>query len=432
MDGHDLVPDIYITRVPVRNSNHVKAFVDKTLTYETEIPLQDFTEKMLLAGVKLWTLWDGKSDSHHRSELIFNNHIVSNWSGKKVNFFDTGTDFDEGPDYQVTAANLAAQLNEGYGMFHFAGHGNSRAIIMESGKDFSIIDAMELKNPFSGIMLSNACNVNAFDSIDPCLSEAFLRNPNGGCVAFFGSARYGFGNPDPSNTLGPSLKYNASFMKYLFQDDPKTDWNSFGGLTSLVKSDFSHNGSSGGIYLYLLYAINAMGDPELPVYKNLPFTFDNVRLYRMGNSLTINTGGVNNCRICLTSLDLDQGYKKVVEDVSYHTFENIPEAFQVTITGSNYVPYTYVSGFATGITGDLSPHIKVFPNPFQEFLRIHFDLPEGQLQIYDVNGRLLKDMEVSFGENRINMSGYADGIYILRFTTKRGISRFKVLKGAGF
>lgn len=428
LDGHDMMPEIYISRIPARNREQVRTFVHKTLTYELNPPADGFTEKLLLSGVKSWNLWEGKSDNHHRSEWIFNQYIAGNWKGNKTDFFDTGTDFTEGHEYQVSATNLSSLLNTGFGLFHFAGHGNNSTFLMETGSGFDTEDALQLTNTVSGLVLSNSCDVNAFDRSDPCLSEAFLRNQNGGCVAFFGSSRYGFGNPDQTSVPGPSLRYNASFMKYLFAGPAETRWNSFATVAALAKNDYSHNGSSSGIYHYLLYAINAMGDPELPLFTGIPSEFDKVRIYRIGNSLTINTGGVSECRICVTSLSLDEGYHHVVKDVSFHTFEHIPEAFQVTITGPNYRPYRYVYGTTTGLEEDIRPFIRIYPNPVREWLQIDFDLSQGQLQGFDMHGRLLLEQEIFLGSNRVLLTGYPEGTYIVKILSDHGSARFKVIK----
>lgn len=427
MDGHDLTPEIFLTRMPVRTKKDVEAFVKKTMNYEIHPSRNESIGKMIFGGVKLWSSWEGKSDSHHRSDLIFKDYINLKWKGEKYNFFDTGTDFTEGPDYQVTSGNLTEQLNQGFGYFHFTGHGNNTFLIMESGKVFHSIDAMNLNNEVSGVMLSNACNVNAFDISEPSLSEALLRNPDGGCVAFFGSSRYGFGNPKPSIALGASLKYNANFMKHLFTEGLSVT-RSFGEIASSAKGEFSYNGSSNGVYYYLMYAINPMGDPELPLYTGQPQVFDNVRLYKMGNSLTVNTGGVENSKVCITSLNLEDGHKDIAKNVAFHTFHNIPGEFQITITAPNYIPYTYISGMPTGLSADISSSISVFPNPANEDLRINFNLPEGSLQIFDISGKLLKELTVTYGPNHLNISDVPDGLLILKFSSRDGVARFKVLK----
>lgn len=426
-DGHDITPEIFLARIPVNTKEGVKAFVEKTLEYERNPPMTSSKGKMIFSGVKLWNSWEGKSDSHHRSDLIFDKYIDLKWNGDRFNFFDTGTDLIQNSDYHVTAGNLSDQLNEGFGFFHFTGHGNNQYLHMESGKVFDVEDAMNLTNQTSGIVMTNACNVNAFDLAEPSLSEALLRNPRGGCVAFFSSSRYGFGNPEPSDLLGASLKFNANFMKYLFDEDQAVS-RSFGEIASSAKNDFSYNGSSNGVFYYLLYTINPMGDPELPLFTGQPKTFSNIRLYKMGNSLHVNTGGVENSKICITSLNLDDGHQELAKNVLHHTFQDIPEEFQVTITSPDYIPYIYVSGALTGSMANIRSMINVFPNPANEYIRVNFDMPEGHLQIHDITGKLLKELDISHGPNHIDISELPDGLLILNFTSRDGKAQFKLVK----
>ncbi len=413
-DDNDLVPEIYISRMPVRTLEQTGDLVRKTLDYEQNQPSQGFSNKMLLAGMKTWTLWSGKSDSHHRSELMYTNHISDYWDGEALGLYDTGTDFSGGAEYQLTAENLSDQLNTGYAFFHFAGHGDINTLQMEEGPRFDVDDAFSLSNSTSGMILSNACDVNAFDSIDPCLSEAFLRNPHGGGIAFFGSSRLGFGLPDIDLSLGPSFQFNASFLAYLLSGAQESHWNSFASVAAAAKNDFANSGISGGIYHYLLYAINPMGDPELPIYTRNPSVFNDVRLYQLGREVSVNTGGVSKCRICITSLDLESGYRELVENVSSYTFKDVPDAFQVTITAPNYKPYVFVNGSPTGVNEELSSRIRIYPNPVHEDLNLDFDLPEGRLLLFDIRGSFLAEQELVMGSNHISMRDYPPGTYLLK------------------
>ena len=429
-DDNDLVPEIYLSRIPVRNEEEVRVFVNKTLHYEQQQPARGFSDRMLLAGVKTWTLWSGKSDSHHRSELMYENYISKYWDGEMVRLFDTGTDFSGDKDYQVSTSNLSEQLNKGFAYFHFSGHGDINTLLMEEGPRFDVNDASRLSNTTSGVILSNACDVNAFDSIDPCLSEAFLRNPKGGGVAFFGSSRLGFGLPDMSYSLGPSFQYNASFLGYLFSERLGKHWNSFATVASAAKSEFANIGSSGGTYLYLLYAINPLGDPELPLFTRNPSRFSNVRLYMLGKDLRVNTDGISDCRICLSSLDLDEGYKQVVQNVSNYTFKDIPEAFQITITAPNYLPYIYTYGSPTAVQDELESQIRIYPNPVLENLFLDFNLFSGKMKLYDIQGRFLAEKELVNGSNNLSMSAYPAGTYLLNVLSDKRSAWYKVVRSS--
>ncbi len=427
-DGIDLVPEIFLTRIPVHSREQVRNFVNKSLWYEINPTREEFAEKMLMSGIESWTSWDGKSDNHHRSELMYNSYVKDNWQGKKINFFDTGTDFPDQAAYQVSASNLKKQLHQGYGLVHFAGPGSRSAFLMETGTPFDIYDAVEITGSKPGIWLSTNSEANAFDSEGVCMSEVLLSNPNGGCIAFFGNTRIGFGFSDTSLSLGPSYEYNAVFLNLLFRGSPTLYGNSFGEIAAKTKSNFILNGEAGGAYQFLLYSMNAMGDPELPLLTGDPLIFENVRMFRLGNSLTVNTGGIKECRICITSRNLDDGYQEVVEGVSFHTFDNVPENFQVTITSHNYVPYLYLSGIGTATETKPLPRMQVFPNPFFDLLHIETDLSSGNLLVYDLHGKLIAESYLPTGSGRINLSEYADGIYLLNIISGNGTYWVKVLK----
>lgn len=428
LDYVDIAPEIYISRIPVQTRDQVESFIKKTLNYIQDPPRKNFAQKMLLSGVKSWNIWENKSDSHHRNEQMYSQYISRNWAGKKIGFYDTGSNFPGGELYHVSASNLSQQLNEGYGFFHFAGHGNTYSYLMETGNGFAVEDALELNHPGTGVMLSTTCDVNAFDSYNQCLSEAFLLNPRGGCVAFFGSSRYGLGISNTSALLGPSFQFNAIFLENLFKAETNGTSFSFATIAANAKVRLIGNDSGGGAFWYLQYALNPMGDPELPLYSLNPKEFTDVKIYRWGNKLTVNTGGVGKCRICITSSNFKEGYQQSAEGVSKHTFTDPPENFQVTITRPNYIPYQYKNGVFTAMKDNLAAAVRIYPNPVSDNMYLHFDLDEGEFFIYDIKGRLVKDGSLKHGSNSISMIAYPPGLYILQVEHRSGAASFRLIK----
>lgn len=67
-----------------------------------------------------------------------------------------------------------------------------------------------------------------------------------------------------------------------------------------------------------------------------------------------------------------------------------------------------------------SPYI-IFPNPFKEstsFKMIHPDFKDGNLKIYDVLGRLLKEVEIDKNSIEIRRENLESGIYLYHLTNK--------------
>lgn len=338
-DNVDLNPEIYISRLPIRTDEQITAFVNKLLKYEKQPPVSNYANRMLLTGTKLWNIWNGQSDAHQWSEKMYNDYIANAWSGTKSRFYDTGTDFSGDASYDLNSANLQTQINNGYHFLHMATHGSNTVWSMETGSGYNSTNASNLQNENASIILTMACYTNAFDqSSDPCLSEAFIRNPNGASIAYWGSSRYGWGSPG-SSAGGSSFLYDAYFYDQLFKGIPASDNYKFAAVTSTTKQRLVNSSNYYGSYRWLQYTLNAIGDPEMPIYTDNPLSFINPTISQSGTDIIVNTGGISECTIALTSTDYGESYFEVVHNASSHTFSNVTVPCHITISKHNYIPY---------------------------------------------------------------------------------------------
>lgn len=89
-----------------------------------------------------------------------------------------------------------------------------------------------------------------------------------------------------------------------------------------------------------------------------------------------------------------------------------------------------VIGGTTNIEGiiDSVSKTKVYPNPFQDYFIIESDLERFQVEFYNLNGSMVKQITASSGE-RINSADLTNGIYLLRITWANvKVQTFKVMK----
>jgi len=334
-DNVDLIPEIYISRLPVRDSDQVTAFVNKLLKYETNPATSNYVKKMLLAGVHIDNTWGGQSDAHRRSEYMYEQYIAPFWNGVKYRFYDTGTDFP----YDLTSSNLQTQLGNGYHFFHMASHGSINTWTISAGDGYSASDASALQNENASIILTIACHTNAFDNDTIlCLSEAFIQNPMGAGVAYWGSSRYGWNYSLPTLNFGSSLRCNAEFYFRLFNSVPNSDSYKFAAITSATKQHFFTESVGYGTMRWLQFSLNAIGCAEMPIYTEDPLQFTNVVISQNGSSITVNANTAG-CTIAISSIDDGQSYFEVVKNVSSHTFTNVDVPSYITITKHNYIPY---------------------------------------------------------------------------------------------
>ena len=341
-DNIDMYPEVYVSRLPVRSPKSVNSFVNKLLLYEKHPQSNNYLKKILLTGTKLWNIWNGQSDAQQRSEFMYNSYIAPYWNGKKSYFYDTGTSFPENDSYDLSSLNLQSQINHGYHFLHMATHGGQTAWGMEIGSGYNSNNASQQNNTNATIITTMACSTNAFDnSTAPCLSEAFIRNSEGACIAYLGSSRFGWGYASQSSSLGPSFKYNALFFQKLFTGEPFTEKYKFGSVVAFSKQQMVGSCSYYGADRWIQFQLNPIGDPEMPIWTDDPSLFSNISISQKGADVIVDTGGVPDCKITLSSSD-DYGtsYFKVANNVSSYTFSNVTAPCYITVTKHNYIPYT--------------------------------------------------------------------------------------------
>ena len=335
-DNVILDQEVNISRLPIRTRSQVKAYVDKLLRYE-QTPTM-ITPSMLLCAQKLWN-YDtitNYSDAHLKSDNFIAQCISPYFTGNIVRFYDTFTDFSNGAAYQLNTANLTTQLSNNYHFLHFATHGGYTSWGIEGGMSYTSNNVSALMNSHPMVIVTMACNTNAFDKAEPCLSEAFIRKPVGGSIAYLGSSRYGWGTSSSLSALGASFQMNQKFFTYLFGNTSLH----FSEIIDLLKSSYSpYSLNKYNSTRWLVLSNNAIGDAELPIYTTIPNEFENVSFERNGSNLVVNTGGVEGCTITISDIANGGNYYATDTNAVSATFADIPDNCTIVITKENYIPY---------------------------------------------------------------------------------------------
>ena len=343
-DNIDIAPEIFLSRAPVQNINDVNGFVNKIINYEQFISTYKWNNKLLLCGVETLQseIIDGQliSDSQSKTEKLYQTYIKDYWNGEKVRFYDTDTDFPGGADYDCNSVHLQEQLSQGYNFVEISSHGSQEYFILE--KDFYYTSkASTLYNKHPTIITTSACNTNSFDNnTNPCLSEAFIRNEDNGIIAYLGASREGLGNRNKNN-LGISEEYDGTFYKCLFKDSKGS--KNFAEVVSNTKIAFINSCNINSGYRWIMFGLNPIGDPEMPIYTQTPNSFENITLKFDENKLTVDTGE-EGCRICVMSSNSGKSYYKVVSNTQTATFTGLCDGeIDICVTKEGYKPYRYIS-----------------------------------------------------------------------------------------
>lgn len=339
-DSADLEPSVYIARLPVSSSIEADIVVNKIINYEQGHSMSMHYLDMLLAGVQCFGSWQKRSDSEITSDKMYEDYIKDYWpNGIRTRFYDTGTDFSLDSLYDVTTEHLQEQLSKGYHFVNVETHGWLQYWNTETKPNYTSTEAYALQNSHPCIITTGACYTNAFDASsnaiytsDPCLSEAFIRNPNSGVVAYLGGSRQGIGVSNSPTSMGTSIRLTANFYKALFSGES----NKFGEMVAIAKSKFG----SGATSKWVRFSVNPIGDPEMNIYTDVPQEFSNISYTWNNNVLEINTE-TPNCTITVTSeIHNDNYYFQTYKDTSTAFFNDLSEGnYTLCVTKKNYRPY---------------------------------------------------------------------------------------------
>ncbi len=343
-DDIDMAPEVFLSRVPVRSEDDVRGYLYKVLNYEQGFTTKEWNNKFLMCGVAIVdTLFEDNgemvSDSHYKSERLFR-RIKLHFKGERYRFYDTGTDFPGGADYDCNGVNLQEQLSKGYSFVDVMSHGSPDYFHLENNMIYKEEDALQLRNSKQTIITTTACNTNEFDNkyYEPCLSEAFIRSEYSGVIAFLGCSRVAWGYA--GTMLGGSEIYDRDFYLCLFKGSQGS--KRYAEVVANAKIMHINYSITDDQNRWTMFGLNPVGDPEMPIYTQEPKEFENVSFDFNGDSVVVDAG-IDGCRICVMSSDLGKAYYNVVKDVQKSTFCNLSDGeIDICITRPGYIPWRYI------------------------------------------------------------------------------------------
>jgi len=232
VDNTDLAPEVWVGRIPVQTSAQATAYVNKVGQFENA-PASGFSGTMLISSNLTWFMsglarpvgyddHDPVAESEAPMRNLYRSVIHPYWQAMPLDLlFTTYSTWDTTTcgDYGVTPEHMTTRLNWGYHHVYLWGSSNG-------GGSAGISAAMGSALTNAGrpsIMYVTASSTAAYDQQEPCISEAFIRNANGGAVAYLGATR-----------SAASTDYHATlFFKEVFQNGLPTVGEAFG--TAMMK-----------------------------------------------------------------------------------------------------------------------------------------------------------------------------------------------------
>lgn len=344
-DFIQLCHNIIVTRLSVNSLYDAYCQINRIINYESNPITNNWEDKYLLSGRSLNNVEYGDdrlTDVCIKSERDLYPYIRDYWpNASKHSFYDSWTTFEGGRAYQFRVNNLQEQLSNGYTFINVTTHGEPDNWLMEWRIDqpdplqlYYASHAYLFQNPRNSIITTTACLTNAFDSISTSLSEAFMRNPNSGILAYYGCTHYGWYFSDTAS-VNPSMDYVRLFYKKLLTDRR----HQLGRAVYDSKASFINDCYNNDYFRWLMLGMNILCDPEMSIYLSQPMTFNNVSISKEWSTLSVVTG-VSDCKVTVSSYPMDnEVYFEYKDSVSSTQF-NLPSGrYHVCVTKQGYVPY---------------------------------------------------------------------------------------------
>jgi hypothetical protein len=335
------------------STGQIGNFIYKVLTYEKNPPLTNYAMNAAFFGFNL----DGSTPAEQCKITIKNTFIPAAWTMTAVYDSHTGNH----------KTNVISAINAGQNLLNHADHSNSDYmgtgyVNHNWGLGNSDMDALTNGNK-QAILYSMGCDPAAYDTSN-CIAEHFVRNSNGGGIAFIGNSRYGWYNTGSYNTL--SMEYDVRFFRSIFQEG----LYNLGAAFSDHKNDVMQSHSGSDIYQYIFTELTLLGDPELPVWTENPSALVvthplNIPLNSSSFTVTVKTTGGSNVAsayVCIWKRNeiYQQGLTSSAGTITFTISPATEGGMNVTVTKHNYIPSKTIT-YATG--SNVPPYQPNTPTP---------------------------------------------------------------------
>jgi hypothetical protein len=333
-DEVDFYSDVFVGRAPVRTISQVETFVDKVLTYEKSPP-SGYQKKILLPAAYLWPgIYDERTSQEAIADII-----PPDWQVSRL--------YER--DGNLTHEAFVDSVKSGFGFAHLVGHGNAYGIyIYYADEYFGSADLDTLDNDnLLGIHNSIGCMCGAIDYVSDgdCFAEHYLTPATGGSYSIMNS-RYGWGNPP---NMGPSEHIDTCFYHEIFKENHLYH-DHLGVAHAFSKDGYVSEISWHSSWAWSIYELNLFGDPELPLWTDIPgeLTVTHNPAIPVGaGNFTVNVSdggsGVEAALVCLYKEG--EVYETEYTDASGNitfTLSSPPNSLGTmycTVTKNNYIPY---------------------------------------------------------------------------------------------
>jgi hypothetical protein len=104
----------------------------------------------------------------------------------------------------------------------------------------------------------------------------------------------------------------------------------------------------------------------------------------------------------------------------------------VTVTDLNGNSTTKISLITVDVTNDIKnsddKKVSIYPNPTSGVVKVDMNVEADRIMVMDITGKRVLNKEIVNRQNKFNLSGLSNGIYIIRIQTGKKWLNYKVIK----
>ena len=284
-DELDLMPDIYIGRLPCRTTFTLNILIDKIINYESTSPNdKPWFKKMIAIAGRTFDIYEGKPDGEYLCDEIFdymgdlitepvrvyvsnadNGGLIPTTEGI-ISAFSQGAGYvafeGHGNPWSWNTHNIGSGWVGGISLFHFTNFKNDdRLPVVIVGGCHNALYNITIINALLSMYINNDhCYWTHGQWTPICFSWALCIKPNGGAIASTGCTGYGLGPVRASNgNLSNSAALEANFFYQIGQTESTTLGSAHSGaINKYIIENYIGQDQAFCIVEYQLF-----GDPSL-------------------------------------------------------------------------------------------------------------------------------------------------------------------------
>ncbi|MDZ4803996.1 MAG: C25 family cysteine peptidase [Candidatus Eisenbacteria bacterium] len=257
-DNADLIPDVWLARIPCSSAEGTRLMIDKTFQYErTPILAPGYLDRFVsMAEVLQPSNWNFPDTVVFDGALLSEELIAGLSPFYQIDrFYENWRAYQQVGAMPETRDAVLAAMSAGAAIVNHDGHGfHNNLSVGIGGLEVVRTDVDALANvgrPF--LFFGINCNSAAIDF--DCIAEHFLCQPNG-AFAYMGSTRFDF--------PGTGDLYQSEFIENLMDGVPLGKAHALAKLAEVPLAQFD------GPERWHQFSLLCLADPAVPIYSDLP------------------------------------------------------------------------------------------------------------------------------------------------------------------